>query len=56
MDTQNAEIIAGAGILGLAHANIAGRSGKRVVVFDRTRAVVRAVAEIFGLLLVRGKA
>ena len=51
MDTRNAEIIiVGAGIIGLAHAYMAGRSGKKVVVFERTPAAVGASIANFGML------
>jgi glycine/D-amino acid oxidase-like deaminating enzyme len=58
MDTRNAEIIiVGAGIIGLAHVYIAAKSGKKVVVFERTPAAVRVAGEeAFSFLSMRGAA
>jgi D-hydroxyproline dehydrogenase subunit beta len=51
MDTRNTDIIiVGAGIIGLAHAWMAARSGKKVVVFERNPAAVGASIANFGML------
>ena len=51
MNTKNADIIiVGAGIIGLAHAYMAGKSGKKVVVFERSPAAVGASIANFGML------
>jgi D-hydroxyproline dehydrogenase subunit beta len=51
MNTRNADIvIVGAGIIGLAHACMAGRSGKKVVVFERHPAATGASIANFGML------
>ncbi|MGD0443863.1 MAG: FAD-dependent oxidoreductase [Edaphobacter sp.] len=53
METRNADIIiVGAGIIGLAHAHMAGKSGKKVVVFERNPAAVGASIANFGMLSV----
>jgi len=51
MNTRHADIIiVGAGIIGLAHAYMAGKSGKKVIVFERHPAAVGASIANFGML------
>jgi D-hydroxyproline dehydrogenase subunit beta len=51
MDTRSADIIVvGAGIIGLAHAYLAGKLGKKVVVFERNFAATGASIANFGML------
>ncbi|HEY4046314.1 MAG TPA: TIGR03364 family FAD-dependent oxidoreductase [Acidobacteriaceae bacterium] len=51
MSSQSADVaIVGAGIIGLAHAYIAARSGKKVVVFERNLAASGASVANFGML------